>query len=88
MHHYSNVGIDLHGSNLNQKDASYIARMLYFIEHLCLSYNPIGDTGASLIFEAVRETATLKTLILYHCGITSRGTEDLPRALAQNISLE
>ena len=41
-----------------------------------------------MISEAVRETATLKTLILYHCGITSRGSEDLPRALAQNISLE
>jgi ribonuclease inhibitor len=48
----------------------------------------MGDTGASLISEAVRETATLKTLILYNCDITSRGAEDLSRALAQNSSLE
>jgi Ran GTPase-activating protein (RanGAP) involved in mRNA processing and transport len=41
-----------------------------------------------LISEAVRETATLKTLILYNCGITSRGAENLSRALAQNSSLE
>ena len=53
-----------------------------------MSDNPIGDTGASLISEAVRETATLKTLILNGCGITSRGAEDLSRALAQNSSLE
>ena len=80
--------IDLHNSNLNQKDASYIAGMLYYIEHLYLSYNRIGDTGASLISEAVGETATLKTLILNDCCITSRGAEDLSRALAQNMSLE
>ncbi|MCG8623498.1 MAG: hypothetical protein MJE68_16085, partial [Proteobacteria bacterium] len=89
VHYASNVAIDLHHSNLNQKDASYISRMLYYnIEHLYLSYNPIGDTGASLISEAIRKTATLKTLIMYKCGITSRGVEDLPRALAQNSSLE
>ena len=62
--------------------------MLYFIEHLCLTENPIGDTGASLISEAVRETATLNILTLYYCDITSRGAEDLSRALAQNRSLE
>ena len=80
--------LDLSRISLSPLDLHHIARMVYFIEHLRLSYNPIGDTGASLIFEAVRETATLKTLILYHCGITSRGAEDLPRALTQNISLE
>ena len=90
VHCASNIAIDLHDSNLNQKDASYIARirMLDSIEHLYLPYNPIGDTGASLISEAVRETSTLKTLILNGCGITTRGAEDLSRALAQSISLE
>jgi Ran GTPase-activating protein (RanGAP) involved in mRNA processing and transport len=62
--------------------------MLYFVQHLYLTDNPIGDTGASLISETVRETATLKTLILHHCGITSRGAEDLSKALAQNSSLK
>jgi hypothetical protein len=78
----------LENSNLKQKDVLSIARMLYLLEHLYMSHNRIGDTGASLISEAVRETATLKTLILYNCGITSRGAEDLSRALAQNSSLE
>jgi Ran GTPase-activating protein (RanGAP) involved in mRNA processing and transport len=41
-----------------------------------------------LISEAVRETATLKNLILYNCDITSRGAKDLSRALAQNSSLK
>ena len=69
-------------------DISHITRILYYIEHLYLSGFPIGDTGAYLISEAVRETATLKTLILYDCNITSRGAEDLSRALAQNTSLK
>ena len=86
--HVSKVAIDLYDNKIHEEGASHIARMLYFIEHLYLSVNPIGDTGASLISEAVRDTVTLKTLILYRCGITSRGAEDLSRALSQNSSLE
>ena len=78
----------LSSNDIHKVGASYIARMLYFIEHLYLSHNPIGDAGASLISESVRDTVTLKTLILYECGITSRGAEDLSRALAQNSTLE
>ena len=88
VHNASNLAIDLYDSNLNQKDALHIVKILYYIEHLYLTDNRIGDTGASLISEAVRETATLKTLILNNCGITSRGAEDLSRSLAQNNSLE
>ena len=80
--------IDLFVNEIHEEGALYIARMFYFIEHLYLSCNPIGDTGASLISEALRETATLKTLNLYHCAITLRGAEDLSRALTQNNSLE
>ena len=94
LHADSNLGyvskmtIGLSMNDIHEEGASHIARMIYFIEHLYLSHNPIGDTGASSIFEVVRKTATLKTLILYNCGITSRGAEDLSRALAQNSSLE
>ena len=84
----SKIAIDLSNNEIHEKGALHIARMLCFIEHLYLSNNPIGDTGASLISEAVRETATLKTLILYDCHITSRGAEDLSRALARNSFLE
>ena len=58
--------------------------MLYPIEHLYMSCNPIGDTGASLIAEAIRETDTLKTLILSDCGFTSQDAENLSRALARH----
>ena len=75
-------------NEIHEEGASHIARMLCFIEHLYLLSNPLGDTGTSLISKAVRETATLKTLILNDCDITSRGAEDLSRTLAQNISLE
>ena len=88
VHYHGNVAIDLCDSNLNQQDVLHVSRILYFIEHLYLSSNPIGDTGASLISEAIRKTTTLKTLILHDCDITSRGAEDLSRALTQNTSLE
>ena len=88
LDYVSKIAIDLAENEIHEEGALYIARMLYFIEHLYLSYNPIGDVGASLISEAVRKTATLKTLILYNCGITSRGAKDLSRTLAQNNSLE
>ena len=80
--------IDLAKNEICEEGAIHIVRICYFIEHLYLSYNPIGDTGASLVSEAVRETTTLKTLFLNICSITSRGAEDLSRALAQNSSLE
>ena len=84
----SKITIDLSDNKICKEGAFHIARVFNFIEHLYLSDNPIGDAGASLISEAARETATLKTLILHHCDITSRGAEDLARALAQNSSLE
>ena len=88
--HVSKVTINLDGSRINTEGVSHtcIIRNVYFIAHLYLSHNPIGDTGASLISEAVRETVVLKTLILSSCGITSRGAKDLSRALAHNSCLE
>ena len=56
-------------SHVSKEDPSAITR---FIEHLYLSDDPIGDTGAPLISEIVRETATLKTSILHSCAFTSR----------------
>ena len=83
----ANLNLQFSDNNIHEEGASHIARTVNFIEYLELSNNPIGDTGASTISKAIRESATLKTLILYGCGITSRGAEDLSRALAQNNSL-
>ena len=88
LDYVSKIAIDLTGNGIHGDGALHIARMIYYFEHLYLSHNPIGDTGASLISEAVRKTATLKTLNLFNCVITSRGAEDLSRSLAQNCSLE
>jgi hypothetical protein len=88
LDYVSKITIDFAVNDIHEVGALHVASMLYYFEHLYLSYNPIGDTGASLISEAVRETATLKTLILNECYITSRGAKDLSRALAQNRSLE
>ena len=85
--HVSKVGICLEGNKI-QEGASYIARMLYNFMQVYLSHNPIGNTGVSLMSEAIRECTTLETLGLYNCSITSRGAESLSSALAQNHSLE
>jgi hypothetical protein len=53
------LSIHLARNKIHEEGALHIPRMLYFIKHLYLSYNPLGDTGASLISKAVRETATL-----------------------------
>ena len=82
------ITINLISNKIHEEGAAHIARILYSIEHLYLSWNPTGDTGVSLISEAVRETATLKTLIIFYCGITSRGAKDFSIALVQNTSLE
>jgi hypothetical protein len=84
----SRLTMNLEHNEINKESASQIARLFYVAEHLYLSYNQIGDTGAIFISEAVRETVALKTLILYKCGITSSGAEDLSRAVAHNSSLE
>jgi hypothetical protein len=88
LDYVSKTTIDLSKNEIREEGALHIARIFYFIEHLYFSRNPIGDTGASLISEALKVTATLKTLILNDCGITSSGVADLSRALAQNSSLE
>ena len=84
----SKVTINLSANEIPKEGGSHIARMLYSIEHLYLTHNPIGDTGASLIFDAMQGAATLKTVIMRKCGITSSGAKDLSRALCQNKSLE
>ena len=86
--HIGKVTINLSRNAILKEGASYISNMLYSVEHLYLIHNHIGDDGAFLISEAVRETTTLKTLILYRCGITSIGVEYLSKALAKNITLE
>ena len=82
------IYLQVGNNDIHEEGASHIARTVDFIEHLYLSCNPIGDTGAYFISEAVRDTATIKTLIVNDCGITSRGAEYFSRALAQNSSLE
>ena len=65
----SDTELSLKGNDIRDEGASHVAKMLYFNEclHLDVSENPIGDTGSSLIFEAVRKTAVLKILILIGC---------------------
>ena len=87
--HVGRVTIDLSDNKIHFKEgASSIARMPYFIEHLYLSFNPIGDAGVSFMCKSIKESATLKTIILHSCNITSRGAEDLSKVLVHNCSLK
>jgi hypothetical protein len=61
LDYVSEIIIDLSETEIHEVGALHIANILYFIEHLYLTDNSIGDTGASLISKALRETATLKT---------------------------
>ena len=88
MDHGGKVDLELRDNNISEEGASYIAKIACTVEHLYLSNNPIGDTGASFISNAMRETTSLRTLGMCDCGITSQGAEELSRALAQNSSLK
>ena len=81
------VTINLKGNGIHDEGASHIAKMFHFFEHLHLdaSENPIGDTGALLVFEAVRKTTILTILILVDYANFSR---DILKALGHNNSLK
>ena len=78
LDHAGQMSINMNSNEIQREDASHICRMLYFIDHLFLCYNPLEDTGVSLISESLKEYV-LKTLMLYRCGISSRGAEDLQK---------
>ena len=42
----------------------------------------------SVISKVMEESLLIKTIVLYTCDITSRGTDDLSKGLARNSSLE
>ena len=58
------------------------------LEELNLSWNKLGDTGATHIGCALRHNHTLKKLGLGWCGITDIGLEALAHGLEGNDSLE
>ena len=79
------VTINLKGNDIHDEGASHIAKILYFIEHLYLdvSENPIGVTGTSYVFQAVKESVILKTLVLIGGTIIS---DLLPIEYSQEIA--
>lgn len=43
------------------------------LEVLDLSYNPIGNTGAAGVFEAIQKNASIRAVVLKHCNIDDEG---------------
>ena len=83
--HTDLVPINLKGNGIHDEGASHVAKLQHFIEYLPLdiSENIIGVTGTSYVFQAVRESAVLKFLILI--GGTIIG-DLLPAENSQEIS--
>jgi Ran GTPase-activating protein (RanGAP) involved in mRNA processing and transport len=59
------------------------------ITSLDVSFTNIGPSGASMLFEALRdETSAIKQLDVSHCGIQDDGAADLGRMLRRHKTLE
>ena len=81
------VTINLKDNDILVEGASHVAKLFNFIEHLHLdiSGNPIGVTGTSYMFQAVRESSVLNTLVLIGGTIIA---DLLPMENAQEVETE
>ena len=77
----------LHGCGFTSRGAEDLS-IMSAQEDLDIGWNAIGDQGMAHLAESFKKIKTLKCLDTSHCGLTSRGAEDLSKALAQNSSLE
>ena len=58
------------------------------LAELDISYNILGDIGASAFGDMVRNNTALTTLQLNRCGITSEGCVQLAAGLTENTALQ
>ena len=79
--HIGGIAINLSGNTIHEDGVSHIVGILYTLVYVNLSQNPIGDTGTSLMSEAIKEASLLKSLYLNDCGITSGGASYISRML-------
>ena len=75
-------------NGLTAQDASAISDMMICLEELDISYNKLGDHGAELLSEGIRNTKTLRVLNISYNNIGPSGTTAIANALSNNTSLE
>ena len=70
------------------QEAVAISDMMICLEELNINDNKLGDHGAELLSEGIKNTKTLRILHIEDNNIGSSGTMAIANALAVNVSLE
>ena len=76
------------GNNLTEQEAVALSDMMICLEELDISVNKLGDHGAELLSEGIRDTRTLRVLNIESNSITSLGTIAIANSLTNNSSVE
>jgi Ran GTPase-activating protein (RanGAP) involved in mRNA processing and transport len=58
------------------------------LKSLVLDFNPIGDTGASILAQGLKRHSVLSTLKLAYCGITSAAAQPIADGLIQGSKIK
>jgi len=77
--------------HISGQGASELAAALYknsALEHLSISYNPIGVEGATAVATFLLENKTLTHLVLRDCHISGHSASELAAALCKNSTLK
>ena len=70
------------------QEAVAISDMMICLEELDISSNKLGDHGAALLSEGIRNTKTLRVLYIVNNKIGPSGTTAIANALANNTTLQ
>ena len=80
--------LDMSYNGLTAQEAVAISDMMICLKFLNISHNKLGDHGAELLSEGIRDTKTLRTLNIENNSITSSGTIAIANSLIDNSSVE
>ena len=80
--------LSMGGNGFTAQEALAISDMMNCLGELDISYNKLGDHGAELLSEKIRDIKTLRVLNIECNNIGSSGTIAIANALRGNASLE
>ena len=80
--------LSIHGNGLTAQEAVAICDMMICLEELYINDNELGEHGAELLSEKIRDIKTLRILNIQNNNIGSSGTIAIANALIGNLSLE
>ena len=80
--------LSIRGNGLTAQEAVAICDMMICLEELYINDNELGEHGAELLSEKIRNIKTLRILNIQNNNIGSSGTIAIANALIGNLSLE